>query len=97
MPKNSPVRVKILMGISGALGLVFFVIANFTKMLYGFDILVGCIQVTINVFVFLTWRQGFRQCTGFGKFVACIGTVVPVIMATVTIIRVLLPALFNSP
>ena len=84
------------MMLSGLLGLTFFLVANFTQLFYGLDIVAGCIQITLNIFVFLTWKEGVLLNKGFKKFVALIGTVVPIIMASITIIRVLLPALLYS-
>ena len=83
------------MAISGALGLIFFLIANFTQALTGLNFLAGCIQIAINVFVFLSWKRGFLESGGLAKFVALVGTVVPVVMALITIVRVIIPSIFN--
>jgi hypothetical protein len=89
MKKNS-----FWMAVSGTTGLLFFVIANFTH-LVGADVLAGCLQLAVNTFVFITWLGGFRTSTGLNKFIAFWGVAVPVIMASITIVRVLIPAIFS--
>ena len=79
---------------SGVTGFTFFIIANFTS-LQNFTVLAGWFQLVVNTFVFVTWSQGFRNSRGFKKFVAFFGVVVPIIMASVTILRVLIPWLTN--
>lgn len=79
--------------ISGATGFTFFLIANFTHLFTGSSVLAGCLQLCVNTFVFIVWRKAFVQSYGFKKFVAFIGTVVLVVMASTTICRVLIPAL----
>ena len=83
------------MFISGLTGFAFFLIANFGHVFHGMDVLAGCIQISINTFVFLTWKRGFMQSTGFAKAFALIGTVVPIIMASITLVRVISPAFLN--
>ncbi|OHB15660.1 MAG: hypothetical protein A2431_00690 [Candidatus Zambryskibacteria bacterium RIFOXYC1_FULL_39_10] len=83
------------MTISGIMGFSFFLIANFTNFFTGSDVLAGCLQLAVNVFVFVTWSKGFRLSSGFKKFFAFWGVVTPVIMGSVTLFRVLLPAIFN--
>lgn len=81
------------MVISGLTGLVFFLIANFTSIFVGSSILAGCLQLCVNAFVFLVWKRAFTQSHGLKKFIALFGVVVPIIMAGITLWRVLLPAL----
>lgn len=82
------------MAISGLSGLAFFLIANLAHVFHGMNVLAGCIQLSINAFVFLSWRRGYQHEVGFAKFVALVGTIVPCIMASITLVRVILPALF---
>ena len=86
MKKNS-----LWMGISGAMGFCFFLIANFSTILVELNVVAGTIQIAINIFVFLVWQYGFRHSTGFRKFVAFWGVIIPIIMTTVTILRVIIP------
>jgi len=81
--------------VSGLTGFTFFIIANFTKIFVGSDIIAGFLQLTINTFVFIVWIKAFTQSAGFKKFIAFWGVVVPAIMAATTIIRVLIPSLFR--
>jgi hypothetical protein len=81
--------------ISGFTGFSFFLIANFTHLFTGSSVLAGCLQLCVNAFVFIVWQKAFRQSIGFKKFVAFVGTVVPVIMASTTLVRVLVPALMH--
>jgi hypothetical protein len=83
------------MAYSGFLGFLFFVIANGTNFFSGASVIAGCIQLCINTFVFITWSKGFKQSKGFKRFVASFGVIVPLILATVTFWRVLLPAIFD--
>jgi len=87
----------IWMTISGMTGFAFFLVANFTNLFIHANFTAGCIQILINTFVFVAWLRGFRESTGFRKFVAFFGIIVPIIMASITIVRVLLPALLTSP
>lgn len=98
LKNNLSVRTtRILMTVSGALGFTFAVIANCTELFYGLNVLAGCIQLAINAFVFTSWREGYKQSTSrFGKFVAGCGVVIPILMATITIVNVLLPALWRA-
>ena len=82
------------MALSGATGLLFFLIANFTELFVGSRVLAGCLQLCVNAFVFITWRRGFIQSKGFKRFVAFFGMVVPFIMAMITLVRVLIPKVF---
>lgn len=83
------------MAVSGLMGATFFLIANFTTILHGLNLAAGCIQLAINAFVFCSWRRGFTESKGFARFVTFVGTIVPIIMASITLIRVILPALFT--
>lgn len=79
---------SIWMVISGAAGITFFLIANFTNTLAGSAIVAACLQLAVNAFVFLVWSKAFLQSSGFKRFIAFFGVVVPFGMATVTVIRV---------
>jgi len=81
--------------ISGIAGLSFFIIANGTHFFENLNILAGCLQIIINVFVFVCWMKAYPRCCGFEKFVTFIGVIFPPIMAGITIWRVLLPAILN--
>ena len=83
------------MAVSGITGFLFFIIANFTNLFVGSSLLAAGLQLCINTFVFIVWTKGFAQSNGFKKFVAFFGVVVPVIMASITIWRVILPALIH--
>ena len=88
-------RLPFWMGVSGFLGFSFFLIANFTSVLEGLSITAACIQIVLNAFVFVVWLQAYRVAVGFKKLVAWFGVAIPAVMASVTIYRVLLPALFQ--
>ena len=77
--------------ISGLTGFTFFLIANFTDIFQGLNVLAAVLQLCANAFVFFTWGRAFLARTGFSKVFALVGTVVPVIMGSITIYRVLLP------
>lgn len=81
--------------ISGIAGLTFFIIANFTNIFAGLNVLAGFLQIMVNVFVFACWAKAYPRCRGFERFVTFIGVIVPPIMAGITIWRVLLPAVLN--
>jgi len=80
------------MAISGATGFSFFLIANFTTLFVGSAIIAGSLQLAVNCFVFLVWRQAFIKQAGFAKFVAFWGVAVPIVTASITLLRVFLPA-----
>lgn len=82
---------KLLEVISGATGLGLALIANLTNVFVGSAVVAGVLQLAVNVFVFIVWRKAFVERTGFAKFVAFWGVVVPVGMAAITIWRILLP------
>jgi len=88
-------RVPLWMTLSALFASSFFIVANFTDVFLGLNVISGCIQVVLNVFVFISWRRGYLIATGFGKIVALIGTIFPPIMATITIVRVLVPAVIS--
>lgn len=90
MDKNSK-----WMAISGVTGFSFFLIANFTNTFTGTSVLAGCLQLCVNAFVFIVWKKAFSQSLGFKKFVAFFGIVIPCLMASITIWRVLIPAILN--
>lgn len=87
-------RNDLLMVISGMLAILFFLGANFYSEISESRVLYGSIQIVINIFVFVTWWKGFQESTGFKKFVAGWGVVVPVVLASVTLYRVILPYAF---
>ena len=79
------------MAVSGSAGFVFFLIANFTNFFVGSSQLAGYVQLCINAFVSVVWTKAFFRSHGLKKFVAFFGIVVPVVMASITILRVLIP------
>lgn len=81
--------------ISGIAGFSFFLVANCTSLFAGLNILAGCLQILVNVFVFMAWIKAYPRCHGFERLVTFIGVVFPPVMASITIWRVLLPAIFN--
>ena len=81
------------MMISGVCGLSFFCIANFTNFFINLNIAAAVIQISINLFVFITWTMGFIHGKGFKRLIASFGVVVPFIMAGITIVRVIVPIL----
>lgn len=82
------------MFVSGLTGISFFLLANFTHLFRGSSVFAGCLQLCANAFVFVVWTRAFKESKGFKRFVALFGVVIPVIMAGVTLCRVLIPALF---
>lgn len=83
------------MTVSGILGFTFFIVANFTRFFQGSDLIAGILQLAVNAFVFATWLKGYLDSSGLKKFIAFFGVVVPFVMATITIWRVLLPSLLR--
>jgi hypothetical protein len=81
--------------ISGIAGLVIFILVNYSKVFLGLNVLAGSIQLIVNAFVFIAWIKAYPRCYGFEKFVTFMGVVFPPVMATITIWRVILPAIFN--
>jgi hypothetical protein len=86
-------RNSLWMAISGTVGLLFFFIANFTDLFIGLSVLAGCLQLCVNAFVFVVWTKGFVKSRGLKRFIAFFGVVVPIVMASITIYRVLIPAI----
>ena len=82
------------MALSGATGFLFFLVANFTQLFEGSSLIAGTIQIAVNAFVFIVWRRAFMTSSGLKKFIAFWGVTVPIAMASVTIWRIFLPALF---
>lgn len=82
---------RLWMGISAATGLAFFLIANFTGILAGLNVVSGLIQIMINTFVFMTWLRGYRASHGRERIVAFFGVVSPPILAGITLYRVIIP------
>jgi hypothetical protein len=77
--------------ISGITGFSFFLTANFTNLFTGSAMIAGCLQLAVNGFVFIVWSKAFMHSSGLKKFVAFWGTVVPVVMGSITLWRVFLP------
>lgn len=79
------------MAISAVTGLAFFLIANFTHLFTGLNVLSGMIQIAINTFVFITWLHGFRISQAIARYVAFFGVMAPPILAGITLYRVNVP------
>ena len=84
------------MALSGSMGLLFFLIANFSDIFLGLNMIAGIIQISINVFVFIVWMYGFLHSKGFRRFVAFWGVIIPFIMTTITLVHVIIPYLTTS-
>lgn len=88
--------VRLLMALSGLTGLTAFILANFIlKGHKELKTIVGLIQIGANSFVFVSWLGGFLQaapCT-FWRYFALIGFLFPLGTASVTFVRVILPAI----
>jgi len=85
---------RLLMALSGATGLSMFLLANFyLKKHKGWRLATALLQITANAFVFASWLVGFLQATPgtLTQLVALIGFIVPIIMASITLFRVVLP------
>jgi len=76
---------------SGAMAFTFFVISNFTTLFVGSTVIAACLQLTFGTLVFIVWSRTINRSKGLRKLVAIIGTAVPVVMASITVYRVLLP------
>lgn len=90
-------KTKYWMSISGFSAFSFFLVANFTNWFTEINLTAGFIQVTLNLFVFLTWLKGYRNIHGKFNFKKCfvlLGVTIPPVMATITITRVIVPAIF---
>lgn len=83
------------MTISALTGLAFFLVANFTNLFTGLNIISGLIQIMINVFVFVTWLRGFQASQGRARLVAFFGVIAPPILAAITLYRVVMPFFFH--
>ncbi len=79
------------MAISAITGLSFFLIANFTFLFARLNIVSGVIQISINIFVFMTWLRGFRISHGRARFVAFFGVIAPPMLICITLYRVIIP------
>lgn len=80
--------------VSGAVGFAFFLTCNFyLKQVVEWRTLTALGQIAANTFVFVTWRRGYLQATGRLRTFCLIGATVPVMMATITVCRVLIPLL----
>lgn len=83
------------MYISGATGAAFFLLANVIHVFHGRSLQAAYAQLCINTFVFVAFRRGRENETSFiGKVIAHGGTFVPILMASITIRNVILPAYF---
>jgi hypothetical protein len=83
------------MAISAVTGLVFFLVANFTDLFVGLNVVSGLIQIAINIFVFVTWLRGYRTSQGRAQIVAFFGVIAPPILAATTLYRVVTPFFFG--
>ncbi|QQG50328.1 MAG: hypothetical protein HZB70_01995 [Candidatus Berkelbacteria bacterium] len=77
--------------LSGSMGFAFFLIANFSHVFQGANQIAAVIQLAINVFVFVVYWRAYFHSNGLKKFIAFFGIVFPVVMASITIYRVLWP------
>mgnify|MGYP000179714435 CR=1 FL=1 len=78
------------MVVSASPGFVLFLIANFTSWFHGINVTAAVLQLVANTLVVIVWRKAFVDSVGFKKFIAFFGIVVPIVLASVTIYRVLL-------
>jgi hypothetical protein len=79
------------MAISGMCGLSFFLIANFTSIFEGLNVVAGCLQLGINVFGFTAGVRAWPRSRAFKRFSAFLWIVGPLTTATITLYRVLIP------
>lgn len=82
------------MVVSGIAGFSFFLFANFTNLFKGSSLIAACLQINVNAFVFIVWIKVFSQSRGIKKFISFFGVITPVIMAAISIVRVIVPILF---
>lgn len=82
-----------MMTAAGLLSFLFFLISNFTDLFVGSRILAGCIQLCINVFVIAVCKNALPRSTGVKRFFAVYGIVIPLTLASITLWRVLIPAI----
>ncbi len=85
---TKPKIAKVLMAISGVMGLTLFIYANIEpEDGYWF----GVMQLLVNSFVFVTWFSGFLVAVTLpGRLFALVGALIPLLMAMTTLERVLL-------
>lgn len=85
---SKPKIAKVLMAISGVMGLTLFIYANIEpEEGYWFSIM----QLMVNSFVFVTWFTGFLVAVTMpGRLFALVGALIPLLMAMTTLERVLL-------
>lgn len=88
--------VRLLMALSGLTGLTAFILANFILKKHAeMRLTTGLIQIAANSFVFSSWLGGFLQATPytFWRYFALVGFLFPLATASVTFVRVILPAI----
>lgn len=85
---------RLWMAISAAIGFAFFLIANFTDIFVGLNVVSGLIQIVINIFVFVTWLRGYRSSHGRARILTFFGVIAPPILAGTTLYRVVIPFFF---
>ena len=85
---SKPKIAKVLMAISGVMGLTLFIYANIEpEEGYWF----GIMQLVVYSIVFLTWFTGFLVAVTMpGRLFALVGALIPLLMAMTTLERVLL-------
>ncbi len=88
--------VRLLMVVSGVMGFTFFILANVIHLFTGLNLLAGLIQIAINVFVFFSWKHGYHLSTGKAKAFVLLGTIIPCVMVTITLFRVIVPEILKS-
>ena len=79
------------MAISATMGFAFFLVANLTDLFVGVNIVSGLCQIVINVVVFVTWLRGYHASQGYERLLALFGVVVPPVLASITLYRVVIP------
>ena len=70
--------------LSGLTGFTCFVVIHFTKLLKN-PSWAAALQLSANAFVFVSWSSAGLAATGFAKLFAFGGAIVPIVMATITI------------
>lgn len=73
--------------VSGLTGFGCFLVIHFTKWLPN-PTKAAFLQLAANTFVFVSWGSAFLAMEGLAKAFALCGTIVPVIMASLTIRKV---------
>ena len=82
---------NVWMAVSGATGFGLFCLIHFTQVFAGGEVVPAVFQIAANAFVFVTWGRGFLVAQKMmWRIISFIGTVVPVGMATATVVRVFL-------